>query len=128
MERRGVWSELRAREPLSHREPHDADRAHFEALIAEDMVHIGASGIRTERDEYIDRTLARYVKGEHGDDHTWVVEDFEVSELAQGWWEAAYLLHQGVRISRRTTLWQHNLDAGGPGRWRARRHQGTVLV
>ncbi|WP_315969805.1 VOC family protein [Mobilicoccus massiliensis] len=120
-----VTAELRAREPLTHREPRDADRAHFEALIAPDMVHIGASGIRTEREEYIARSLARYEQNEHGDDDTWIVEDFSVTELAPDLWEAAYLLHQGERASRRTTLWERTGDPGAP--WRARRHQGTVV-
>lgn len=130
MDRQTALAELRQREPLTHREPRDADRAHFEALIADDMVHIGASGIRSEREEYIERSLARYVNDEHGDDHTWIVEEFGVTELAPGLWEASSLLHQGERVSRRTTLWQYTPDVDGQGRsrWRARRHQGTVLA
>ena len=118
-----VARDLRAREPLTHREPRDADRAHFEALLAPGMVHVGASGIRTEREEYLTRSLHRYLTGDHGDDHTWIVEDFEVTELAPGLWEAAYLLHQGPRLTRRTTLWRHT----GSG-WQALRHQGTVVT
>ena len=118
-----VAEELRAREPLTHREPRDAGRARFEALLAPGMIHIGASGIRTEREEYLDRTLHRYVTGDHGDDDTWRVEEFDVTELAPGLWEAAYLLHQGDRLSRRTTLWRRT-EAG----WQALRHQGTVVA
>lgn len=117
-----VARELAAREPLSHREPRDADRAHFEAMTAPGMVHIGASGRVTSREDYIDACARRYASGDHGDDATWIVEDFGVAELAPDLWEAAYTLHQGARVTRRTTLWRRS-----DGRWQAVRHQGTVV-
>ncbi|MDO5629232.1 MAG: VOC family protein [Mobilicoccus sp.] len=114
--------ELRAREPLFHREPRDAGREHIEAMVASGMVHIGASGRRMDREETIAEVARRYRDGDHGDDDTWVVEDFAVEHLGQDVWAATYMLHQGPRVTHRCTLWERH-----EGRWRVRRHQGTVI-
>lgn len=117
-----VARELREREPLFHREPRDSRREHFEAMTTDDLVHVGASGRRLGRTEVLDAVTARYESGEHGDDASWTVNEFEVSPLGGETWLVTYLLSQGRRLSRRSTVWVR--DAGG---WKARHHQGTVI-
>lgn len=117
-----VTAALREREPLFHREPRDATRAHVEQMVAPGMVHIGASGRQMDREATIAEVARRYAEGDHGDDDTWIVEDFEVEELAPALWAATYVLHQGPRVTRRCTLWEL-----ADGHWRVRRHQGTVI-
>lgn len=114
--------QLRDREPLFHREPRTAGREHFEAMCSDDLVHVGASGRRSTRGEVIDLVTTRYETGDHGDDHTWVVEDFAVDPVGPDTWMVTYLLHQGERVSRRCTLWVWSEQG-----WRVRYHQGTIV-
>lgn len=123
LSREVVATELRDREPRFHREPRDADRRHIAAMVAPGMVHIGASGMIRTGDDVVDEVARRYEENDHGDDDTWTVEDFDVEELAPGLWAATYVLHQGSRVTRRVTLWERH-----EGRWRVRRHQGTVVA
>lgn len=116
-----VHGELRRREPLFHREPRSARREHFEAMCAEDLVHVGAGGRMATRAEVIDMATARYESGDHGDDDAWVVEDFAITSVGGDTWMATYLLHQGTRLSRRCTLWSWRDE-----RWQVRYHQGTL--
>lgn len=89
-------------------------------MTAPGMIHVGASGRVSSREEYIAACTRRYAEGDHGDDDTWVVEQFDVVEHAPGLWAATYVLHQGERVTRRFTLWEWTGE-----RWRARYHQGT---
>lgn len=115
--------QLRAREPLFHREPRAARRDHFEAMCADGLVHVGASGRLSTRDEIVEAVTARYASGDHGDDTAWVVEQFAATPVGSDGevWMSTYLLLQGPRRSRRATLWQWS-DRG----WQVRYHQGTL--
>lgn len=119
---REVATQLRAREPLFHAEPRDADRTHFEGMTASDLRHVGASGTVQGREAAVARTWERYRTGQHGDDAAWIVEDFAVRHLDGDTWLASYRLHQGERVSERTTAWTWSRDG-----WQVRFHQGTQV-
>lgn len=112
---------LLALEPLTHRLPPGADRAAVDALIAPAYWEVGASGAVYRRDYVIEVVTQRYATGVDPDDNAWVVDDFAVRQLADGVWLATYLLLQGERSSRRSTLWERTPDG-----WRALYHQGTL--
>jgi hypothetical protein len=54
---------------------------------------------------------------------SWVVRDFQVREIAADNYLATYTLFQGVRVSRRATLWRR-----GPPGWQILYHQGTLAA
>lgn len=113
--------QLLALEPLTHRLPPGADRAAVDALIAPAYWEVGASGAVYRRDYVIEVVTQRYATGVDPDDNARVVDDFAVRQLADGVWLATYLLLQGERSSRRSTLWERTPDG-----WRALYHQGTL--
>ena len=116
-----VRRQLLALEPLTHRLPPGADRAAVDALIAPAYWEVGASGAVYRRDYVIEVVTQRYATGVDPDDNARVVDDFAVRQLADGVWLATYLLLQGERSSRRSTLWERTPDG-----WRALYHQGTL--
>lgn len=82
---------------------------------------MGASGAIYRRDLVLEVVTQRYATGVDPDDSAWAVDDFAVRHLADGVWLATYLLLQGERRSRRSTLWERTPDG-----WRALYHQGTL--
>jgi hypothetical protein len=111
--------ELRGREPIFHHPELGTDRASFEAQTAPDYWEVGASGNVYRRD-YIWEVLAdRYAADE---DDPWEIEDFACRPVGDGTYLVTYLLLQGERMSRRSTLWRRT----GSG-WRALYHQGTLI-
>lgn len=121
MELASVREALRAREPLFHREPAGSGRDHFTAMIMPDYWEVGASGERYDRDFVLDVLEERRVDPQPD---PWRVEDFAVRHLDGASWLATYVLWQGQRRTRRSTVWLHVDD--GPGRWVAAYHQGTL--
>lgn len=117
-----VRRDLLALEPLTHRLPPGADRAAVEALLAPGYWEVGASGSVYRRDYVIEVVTGRYAAGTDPDDNAWAIEDFAVRQLADAVWLASYLLLQGGRRSRRSTLWERT-----PNGWRALYHQGTLI-
>lgn len=119
-----ILDELSAREPLFHRTELGTSRAWFEAETADDFWEVGASGAVYDR-EVVWATLAeRYATGAPdawavGD---WAVDDLAVRHLAGEVYVLTYRLHQGERVSRRSTVWER-----ADGRWRALYHQGTLV-
>jgi hypothetical protein len=113
-----VLAALRDREPIFHREPPGTDRTGFAALITDDYWEIGASGRRYDRMFVLDTVAAR----PHEPPGAWQVDDFAVRPLGGDAWLATYLLHQGPRVSRRSTVWRRE-----GGRWAAAYHQGTLV-
>jgi hypothetical protein len=113
----GVIEALRALEPIFHREPPGTDRAGFAALVTEDYWEVGASGRRYDRDLVLDTVAARPPEPPGA----WRVEDLAARPLGGGTWLATYVLHQGPRVTRRSTIWRHEGD-----RWVAVYHQGTL--
>lgn len=114
-----VQAELIEREPLSHRPEHGTTREAFEAMTAEDFWEVGASGRRYSREFVIDTLRERHATP-HKDD--WQTEDFYCQEPSPGLYLLTYTLHQGARVTRRTTLWRR-----AKGSWVAIYHQGTIV-
>jgi hypothetical protein len=115
-----VLAELRGREPIFHREELGTTRGDFEAQTVEDYWEVGASGRRYER-EFIWGVLERRYAA--GAPDVWETDEFECRELGVDTYLLTYRLRQGVRVTRRVTVWRRS-----EGGWQALYHQGTVVV
>ena len=115
-----VREALHRLEPLFHRPDADAGPDAGERLTEPGFWEVGASGRRYPRD-YVLAVLAE--RGAHPADDPWRVEAFECHPLAPGLYLLHYVLHQGARVTRRTTLWRRTVDG-----WKAVFHQGTPLA
>ena len=117
----GVMAELKAREPLFHRE--GVGIAHEDRLrgTAPDFWELGASGRRYGR-AYVLETLARRYREPTAD--VLHVEDFQVREIAERTYLVTYTLFQHERVTRRSTLWQRS----GVDDWVILYHQGTPVL
>lgn len=116
-----VLQELRIREPIFHTDAFGRTRAGWERSTAPDYWEVGASGRRysrafildgLERNPPVDAAAAG-----------WTCSDFGLRQLGPEIYWLTYTLHQGRRVTRRTTLWEKT--AGG---WRILFHQGTVVM
>jgi len=114
-----IQQELVAREPIFHRPEHGTTRAAFEAMTVEDYWEVGASGRRYGRTYILDILEERY-SAPYKDE--WKTEDFYCQQIAPENYLLTYTLHQGSRVTRRTTLWRR-----GPKGWAAVYHQGTIV-
>jgi hypothetical protein len=115
----GIQQELVAREPIFHRPEHGTTRDAFEAMTAEEFWEIGASGRRYSR-SYVLETLEQRYSEPHED--IWKAEDFYCQEIAPANYLITYTLHQGLRVTRRATLWRR-----APEGWSIVYHQGTIV-
>lgn len=114
-------AELFALEPLTHRLPPGADREAIDALLDDEFVEVGASGLVYSRDFVISLVEQRYADGVDPDDTAWEIEDVSLRVLANNLCLVTYQLCFAGRYSRRSTLWRrHGLN------WRALYHQGTL--
>jgi hypothetical protein len=118
--RGGVLGELRAREPIFHRSELGTSRGDFEAQTVEDYWEIGASGRRYDREFVWSVLERRYAEGAAD---VWETDEFECREVGAGTYLVTYRLRQGVRVTRRATVWRRS-ETG----WRAVYHQGTVVA
>lgn len=110
---------LRRLEPIFHGTVRGTTRAEHAAMVSEDFSEVGASGRCYGRDQVLDVLAAR---GDVHDAAGWRVEDFRCRTLAESVYLVTYTLHQGARVSRRSTIWRH----GATG-WQALYHQGTLV-
>jgi len=94
-------------------------RKDFEALTERSFWEIGASGKRYSR-EYVLGTLEHRYKNINY--KTWHIEDFQCQEIADKNYLVTYTLFQGVRQSRRSTIWRLNENT-----WKILFHQGTLV-
>jgi hypothetical protein len=121
----GVLAELRQREPIFHRREHLSSREDFERQTAADFWEVGASGRRYSR-EFVWSVLgARLASGEDDEyaSGSWQATDFQLRRIARDTYLLTYTLRQGVRLTRRLTVWQGSVRAG----WKILFHQGTVV-
>ena len=116
-----VLEELRQREPIFHHPEFGTTRADYARMTAEDFREIGASGQRYSREYVFDVLEAR--RAGPVDESDWKAGDFHVSELAPGTYLLTYTLQQGVRLTRRSTIWRRT-----DGEWKIVFHQGTVVA
>ena len=114
-----VQEELAAREPIFHRPEHGTTRSAFEAMTAEDFWEVGASGRRYSRPYVLDTLEERYATP-HED--IWKTDEFYCQEIAPENYLLTYTLHQGLRVTRRATLWQRTHQG-----WVIVYHQGTIV-
>jgi len=115
-----VSEELLRREPLFHRAEFGTTRQDFERMMAPEFWEVGASGRRYDRDFVLEALEKRF---ESPEEDVWRVEDFHCAEVAADLYLATYTLFQGLRVTRRATLWRRS-RAG----WQAVYHQGTVVA
>ena len=114
-----VQEELVQREPIFHRPEFGTTRADFDGMMAEGFWEVGASGRYYGRAHVLDVLEQR---GSMPHRETWRAEDFYCQEVAPSTYLLTYTLHQGPRVTRRTTLWRR--QARG---WAIVFHQGTVV-
>ncbi len=110
---------LRAREPIFHRPELGTSRAHFERMTDTAFWEVGASGRVYDRGFVLDNLERRY-SIPHDDE--WDVSEFACTALENSVFLVTYLLKQGQRLSRRSTLWRY------AGEWKAVYHQGTLVA
>ena len=116
----GVLDELRQREPIFHRPEHGSRRADFERMTEPDFWEIGASGRRYRRSWVLDVLDARLVAAAPD---LWETSDFHCRELAADLYLLTYTLRQGLRLTRRATIWRR-----APDGWKIVFHQGTEVA
>jgi hypothetical protein len=114
-----VLDELIAREPIFHRPEFGTARSDFENMTEADFWEVGASGRRYSR-KYVLDTLERRFAEPHED--PWEAREFQCREIALDNYLVTYTLIQGVRVTRRSTIWRRHGEA-----WRIVYHQGTIV-
>jgi hypothetical protein len=116
----GILAELSTREPIFHRPEFGTSRADFERMTADNFWETGASGRRYSREFVLD-TLESRLRTPHED--TWETTDFHCTRLAAETYLLTYtLLQDGVRLTRRATIWQNTSEG-----WKILYHQGTIV-
>lgn len=118
----GVAKELAAREPIFHRAVGGTSRADWEAMTVPDYWEVGASGNVYPRADVLATLDRRYADAAYDPMVGLSVQDFEVRHLDGDAWLATYVLHQGERITRRSSVWRREGD-----RW-VLLYQGTVVA
>jgi hypothetical protein len=116
---RAALKELMKLEPLFHRLPPGITPRDFERMLAPEFWEIGASGRRYSRD-YVLEVLAERL--ENPVDDVWKTRDFHCLEIAANNYLITYTLLQGVRVTRRASIWRHTAHG-----WRVVFHQGTLV-
>jgi len=122
---RPILEQLRDLEPLFHRVAPGTSRDAFAQMISDDFFEVGASGRRYDREFVLDTLEARH-REPFVD--TWVTRDFDVRELGADHYLLTYILVQGVRITRRATIWRRSGRTSSKPGWKAVYHQGTIVA
>jgi len=118
-ELRAIEAALVAREPIFHRPEFGTTRADFERMTDPGFWEVGASGRRYARAFVIDTLVARYAMLH---DDPWETSEVYCQRLADDLYLLTYTLAQGVRVTRRSTLWRRAGDD-----WTIVFHQGTIV-
>jgi len=114
-----VLEELKRREPLFHRPELGTSRRDFENMTDASFWEVGASGRRYSREFILDTLENRRLQP---DEDTWQTRSFHCLEIAADNYLVTYTLHQGPRVTRRSTLWRRSVKG-----WKVLYHQGTVV-
>lgn len=115
-----ILAELSSREPIFHRPEFGTSRADFERMTSDNFWETGASGRRYSRKFVLD-ALERRHRAPHED--IWETTDFHCARLAADTCLLTYtLLQDGVRLTRRATIWQNTSEG-----WKILYHQGTIV-
>jgi hypothetical protein len=116
-----VRAALRRREPIFHQQEFGHTRADFERMTAADFREVGASGRRYDRQFVLAMLEERHRDGWL--DEALELEDFQCTPIDGEAYLVTYTLHQGARITRRSTIWRRDGDD-----WKILYHQGTVAL
>jgi hypothetical protein len=111
-----ILEELRRREPIFHCPERGTD---FASMISNDFWEIGASGNRYSRDHVLSVLATREPDPTES---SWRTEAHHCRLLSSDTYLFTYTLHQGDRITRRTTIWRQSASG-----WQALFHQGTIV-
>jgi aminoglycoside 6'-N-acetyltransferase len=116
-----IFNQLVIREPIFHH-PDQFGRTQQDILdmTCEGFWEVGASGNVYSREDVIDVLLKRYNDPHYQD--IWETKDFDLIEIAPNNYLITYVLIQGERITRRSTIWRKIQD-----KWKILYHQGTVI-
>ncbi|HEY0800379.1 MAG TPA: hypothetical protein VGD54_06015 [Steroidobacteraceae bacterium] len=114
-----VLEELKQREPIFHHPEFGTTRQDYENLTDPEFWEVGASGRRYSREFVLDTLENRLPDPTES---PWLTRDFQCREIAADNYLITYTLTQGVRVTRRATLWRRT----GSG-WKALYHQGTIV-
>jgi len=113
-----VLAELRRRELLLHQPDSETGRAELAEATDEGFWEVGASGRIYDRAYVLDELERRAQRPRE----EWPATDFACRKIASDNYLLTYTLTQGVRITRRASIWQR----AGSG-WKILYHQGTVV-
>jgi hypothetical protein len=116
-----ILEELISREPIFHCPEHGTTRADFERMTLPDFWEIGASGSIYTRD-FVLSELERRHQTQSPEHDLWETSDFHCRRLSPDTYLLTYTLLQGVRRTRRSTIWQQT-----PTGWKIAFHQGTLV-
>jgi hypothetical protein len=116
---RAVLEELRRLEPIFHRPELGTMRRDFENMTDASFWEVGASGRRYSREYVLDTLQNRQLQTV---EDTWETQGFHCLEIAPENYLLTYTLHQGARVTRRSTLWRRANEG-----WKILYHQGTVV-
>jgi hypothetical protein len=116
-----VLKELRPREPIFHTVAFGRTREEWERSTAPDYWEVGASGRRYSRAFIFD--LLDKAPPVDAAAAGWTCNDFGLRQLGPDTYWLTYTLHQGERVTRRSTIWQKTPDS-----WRILFHQGTIVT
>ena len=114
-----VLEELKQREPIFHHPEFGTTRQDYEKMTDPEFWEVGASGRRYSRAFVLDTLENRLPDPTESQ---WLTRDFQCREIAEDNYLITYTLTQGVRVTRRATLWRRT----GSG-WKALYHQGTIV-
>jgi hypothetical protein len=116
-----VLAALMAREPIFHRPEFGTTSEDYARMMAPDYWEVGASG-RVYRKTWVLEELERRAASGEADQEL-EASGFACRRLGADCWLLTYeLLQNGVRRTRRATVWEW---AGGV--WRIVYHQGTIV-
>ena len=113
-----VLEELKQREPIFHHPEFGTTRQDYENMTDPEFWEVGASGRRYSRAFVLDTLENRLPDPTESQ---WLTREFQCREIAEDNYLITYTLTQGVRVTRRATLWRRT----GSG-WKALYHQGTI--
>lgn len=118
-----IIAELRAREPVFHREDRAAGSEGLDALMVKDFFEIGASGRIYTREHILERVLSRWERDEPEPEMS--IEEFVARQIGPHAYLVTYTMQQpdghATRTTRRATVWTDRA-----GHWQVIYHQGTL--
>lgn len=116
---KNVLNELKRRELFFHRPQIGTSRADFERMIEPTFREVGASGRQYSREHALDLLERRCADPAKDNGRT---RDFHCIKIAADNFLLTYTLTQGVRITRRATIWRQTAEG-----WKIVFHQGTIV-